>query len=216
LLMLLAIADFADDHGNAYPSVPTLATKCRMTPRNANHILSALRACGELEVRQNEGPKGCNRYRIRLGGEPLKPASPLKRASPLKPASSTPEAGFPKPLKPASDKPSLNHQEPLGVRKTRAKRPEKEHPLFIRFYGAYPRKVARLKAAEVFAEINPDETTLAAMLKAIDEQQLPRRCAEGEGQFVPHPASWLRQGRWTDEPLAPLVHVGASNGRVAL
>jgi len=30
LLMLLAIADFADDDGNAYPSVPTLARKCRM------------------------------------------------------------------------------------------------------------------------------------------------------------------------------------------
>lgn len=30
LLMLLAIADFADDDGNAYPSVQTLAHKCRM------------------------------------------------------------------------------------------------------------------------------------------------------------------------------------------
>jgi len=39
LLMLLAIADFADDDGNAYPSVPTLARKCRMKPRNANYIV---------------------------------------------------------------------------------------------------------------------------------------------------------------------------------
>ena len=35
LLMLLAIADFADDDGKAYPAVSTLATKCRMTGRNA-------------------------------------------------------------------------------------------------------------------------------------------------------------------------------------
>jgi len=34
LLMLLAIADFADDNGNAYPSVNTLAKKCRIEPRN--------------------------------------------------------------------------------------------------------------------------------------------------------------------------------------
>lgn len=32
LLMLLALADFADDDGNSYPAVPTLAAKCRMTP----------------------------------------------------------------------------------------------------------------------------------------------------------------------------------------
>lgn len=109
LLMLLAIADFADDEGNAYPAVPTLATKCRMSPRNANFILSALRETGELEVRPNEGPRGTNRYKVVTG---LKPASPLKSASPLKPTSPTPEAGFLKPLKPTSDEPSLNHQEP--------------------------------------------------------------------------------------------------------
>lgn len=109
LLMLLAIADFADDEGNAYPAVQTLAAKCRMSSRNANFILSALRQTGELEVRANEGPKGTNRYKVVTG---LKPTSPLKPASPLKPTSSTPEAGFLKPLKPTSDEPSLNHQEP--------------------------------------------------------------------------------------------------------
>lgn len=133
LLMLLAIADFADDDGNAYPAVPTLAAKCRMTPRNANLILAALRASGELDIRTNEGPRGTNRYRIVMrGAGGMKPASPLKKASPLKsispthpedhftpeaectlkPASDTPEAGFLIPLKPASDEPSLNHQEP--------------------------------------------------------------------------------------------------------
>ena len=107
LLMLLAIADFSDDDGRAYPAVPTLARKCRMTPRNANLILSALRKSGELVIQLNEGPKGTNLYYL-----PLKPASPLKDSSPLKPTSSTPEAGFPKPLKPASDEPSVNRHEP--------------------------------------------------------------------------------------------------------
>ena len=96
LLMLLAIADFSDDDGNAYPAVPTLAKKCRMSTRNANFILTALKASGELQVRANEGPKGTNRYRIVLGaqGTPLKPASPPKAPRPLKPTSP--------PLKPAS------------------------------------------------------------------------------------------------------------------
>lgn len=67
LLMLLAIADFADDDGNAYPAVTTLATKCRMRPRNAQVLLAALRRCGELDVRENEGPRGTNLYRITVG-----------------------------------------------------------------------------------------------------------------------------------------------------
>lgn len=108
LLMMLAIADFADDDGNAYPSVGTLAQKCRTTSRHVNRILAVLRASGELEIRQNEGPKGTNRYRIALKG--MTPASPLTNRSPLTPASSTPDVQVPKPLTPTSDEPSLNHQ----------------------------------------------------------------------------------------------------------
>lgn len=135
LLMLLAIADFADDEGNAYPSIGTLATKCRMTARNVNHIMVALRASGELEVLENMGPHGTNRYRITL--VTLKPASPLKGASPLKPASSTPEAGFLKPLKPASDEPSLNHQEPpVSAKPRKAGRSKSEKKTFKAWYEA--------------------------------------------------------------------------------
>lgn len=116
LLMLVVLADYSDDDGNSYPAVASLARKCRMTPRNANYILSALQESGELRVLKNEGPKGVNRYRIMINAlgqsQPLKRASPLKGASPLKPTSPTPEAGFLKPLKPASDEPSLNRQEP--------------------------------------------------------------------------------------------------------
>lgn len=110
LLMLLAIADFAGDDGRAYPAISTLAKKCRMTPRNVNLILAELRKSGELQVRQNEGPKGTNMYVIHL--DALKESSPLKDPSPLKDSSSTPEGFFPIPLKVSSDEPSVNHHEP--------------------------------------------------------------------------------------------------------
>jgi hypothetical protein len=61
LLMMLAIADFADDDGRAYPSVNTLAKKCRMKPRNANVILAALRASGELKRDGEPRPEGRQR-----------------------------------------------------------------------------------------------------------------------------------------------------------
>lgn len=66
LLMLLAIGDFADDEGRAYPSVPTLARKCRMKERNARYILAELVDSGELSIQRGKGPRGSNVYRIKL------------------------------------------------------------------------------------------------------------------------------------------------------
>lgn len=97
LLMLLAIADFADDDGNAYPAVATLATKCRMLQRNANKILANLRDSGELEIRQNEGPHGTNRYRLVVCDSPLSKRTDepsVNRQEPSEP-SATPQATFP-------------------------------------------------------------------------------------------------------------------------
>ena len=39
LLVLLAIADFADDEGKAFPSVQTLAAKSRLSESQTHHIL---------------------------------------------------------------------------------------------------------------------------------------------------------------------------------
>lgn len=110
LLLLLAIADFSDDEGNAYPAVQTLAKKCRITSRNINRALSKLKQSGELEIRLNEGPKGTNRYRVAVEGMTRTP--PLTNTSPLTNTTRTPGAGAPIPLARASDEPSGTIKEP--------------------------------------------------------------------------------------------------------
>ncbi|TWD77471.1 hypothetical protein FB547_1095 [Variovorax beijingensis] len=132
LLMMLAIADFADDQGRAYPSVSTLAQKCRVKPRAANYSLADLKESGELEIKIGRGPRGANLYRIaldRLGagredrrplqhvapmqpGAPLQSIAPPQCAAPLQPGAQTPATGCMFPLHPVAPKPSLNHQEP--------------------------------------------------------------------------------------------------------
>lgn len=87
LLMLLAIADFSDDDGRAYPSVPALARKVRMSPRNANKILAALRESGELEIKYGAGPRGTNRYRVNI---PLSELTPLSKRTPCQNGPDTP------------------------------------------------------------------------------------------------------------------------------
>lgn len=134
LLMLLAIADFADDEGNAYPAVQTLADKCRMGSRNANYILTALRESGELEVRLNEGPRGANRYRIVLESLGVQPISGVQAVAGVQCSSSTPAMGctdpcntVPHPLQPIADKPSLTTKETPGT--TKKMRASKSRPM---------------------------------------------------------------------------------------
>jgi hypothetical protein len=130
LLLLLALADFANDAGFAFPSVPTLAKKIRMTTRNARYLLSKLEESGELVIERNGGPKGCNLFRVQiLQGENFAGVKPISEGA---------ETGFPQPLKPTSPEPPLNHQEPSDVpgavpvkRKGRAKGAELTLPEYI-------------------------------------------------------------------------------------
>ena len=112
--MLLAIADFADDDGRAYPAVPTLAKKCRMKPRNTNYVLAALKSSGELHIGMQEGPRGTNLYRIALNRLGVQSSAPLQSVAPLQGSAPTPAKDCSKPLQPVADEPSLNHQEPSG------------------------------------------------------------------------------------------------------
>lgn len=58
LLVLLAIADFADDDGMAYPSVSTLGKKSRLSARQVQRAIRRLTALGELAIETGKGRMG--------------------------------------------------------------------------------------------------------------------------------------------------------------
>lgn len=64
LLVLLAIADHADDRGRAWPGIDLLARKSRLTARHVTRCLNNLVAAGELQIQNNRGPKGTNLYQV--------------------------------------------------------------------------------------------------------------------------------------------------------
>lgn len=66
LLVLLAIADFANDEGVAYPSIATLARKARLTSRNTQRAIRRLVTNGELLIEEGKGPHRTHLYRIIL------------------------------------------------------------------------------------------------------------------------------------------------------
>lgn len=128
-LMLLAIADHADDDGRAFPSVATLARKCGMTTRGAQKVIGALKADGELAVRIAAGPHGANVYQIVFAPEAtqggVNTCSGVNARSGVNRRSRRGEQAFAGPLNRRSPEPSENRQEPSEARKRAAAAPER-------------------------------------------------------------------------------------------
>ena len=161
LLMLLAIADFSDDEGQAFPAVSTLAEKTCMKPRNASYVLSDLQAGGELDIRIAAGRNGTNLYRIRLdrlhGLHPVagvQPSAGLQSVAGLHHSARRAATQCSTPLHPSADKPSLNHQEPPDTSLSRLaapKRPNCPHRELIAIFAA---KVPELPKPRIEMWIN--------------------------------------------------------------
>lgn len=74
---------------------------------------------------------------------------------------------------------------------------------FELFWKAYPKKVAKKVAYQSYSKISQSKEQLQIILKAIEEQKQSIDWTKDDGQFIPHPATWLNQGRWTDELQKP-------------
>ncbi len=74
-LVLMALADIADDLGVCWPSHPTLALKCSLTDRTVRRVLSALQAHKLVFIEPRFKPTGSrtsNRYRLAVDIPPDK------------------------------------------------------------------------------------------------------------------------------------------------
>ena len=70
---------------------------------------------------------------------------------------------------------------------------------FERFWSAYPKKVGKDAARRWWGKRKPDDAMLAAILAAIAVQAKSAQWAKDGGQYIPHPTTWLNEGRWQDD-----------------
>ena len=89
---------------------------------------------------------------------------------------------------------------------------------FLKWWEAYPRKVGKLRAEKCYAlavkqlgkrEGMRSNEAQARLLQAAKDFRL--RAEKMQPEFVPHPATWLAQGRWDDEPDQPLTSTTAAS-----
>ena len=72
---------------------------------------------------------------------------------------------------------------------------------FDTFWRAYPRKVGKGDARKKFAKALT-KTSFENIMEALGEVKASAQWQKGDGQFIPHPATWLNQERWEDDPSA--------------
>ena len=73
---------------------------------------------------------------------------------------------------------------------------------FDAFCEVYPRKEALEAAWRVWRKLQPDDDLTQRILAAVDWQRRQENWQRERGRFVPLPAKWLQDQRWTDEPPA--------------
>lgn len=88
-ITLLAIADYVDENGVAWPSMKTLASKTSMSESSVRRQIQRLEDEGFIEVTAGERPNGSqtsNRYRLRMAPPSQNDRGPLSTVTPPEPS----------------------------------------------------------------------------------------------------------------------------------
>lgn len=209
-LVLLAIADAADDRGlNAWPSVATIASKCNVSSRTVQRAIYALEELGELRVVKQAGGHGAmradrrpNRYELpKFHGvterhpEPSDGVTSCQNGVTDCPDGVTPvtQRGDTGVTQPVLD-PSLNQN-------------TRERDGFAEFWKRYPRRTdkghARKAWPKAIQRAAKDGLDLDALLERVDAYAANVEAHDTDKRFIAYPATWLNGDRWNDELVEP-------------
>jgi hypothetical protein len=69
---------------------------------------------------------------------------------------------------------------------------------FDTFWQVWPKKVNKVKAEQAWFKLQPDETLRKIIVAAVEKQSRQAKWLEKDGEFIPHPSTWLNGRRWED------------------
>lgn len=197
-IVLIVLANYADkDNASCWPAIGTIAGCCELTPETVRRTLRKLETKGlvasEQTYRKN-GAKSTNLYRLRIeAGAP--PAGQGVHPTPDEGRRGAPDEG--------------NHPLPQGGSTTLNRQsnhqPKQNGADFETFWKAYPKKVGKRAALRAFKALGAERPPVAELVEALERHKKAAGWLVERGKFIPHPTTWLNQGRWEDElmPDAP-------------
>jgi hypothetical protein len=87
---------------------------------------------------------------------------------------------------------------------------------FDEFWKNYPRAKNKKAALKAWNKLEPSQELRATIQQAIVSQSGSKQWQKDNGEFIPHPASWLNGERWDDvlEPANSPIKPQSLNGRM--
>ena len=189
-MVLLVIADHGNDEGvEAWPSQATIATKASISIRTVQRCVNNLVKAGYLKMEKHAGGSiNCredrrpHRYTINLNRVRGDNMTGRKRGD-------------------TSDTNGATIATDTG-RQPRPKNHTNDSPLdtpFDEFWKIYPRKVAKTEAKKAWDRAVKKTPAGVILLGAKRYADDPYR----QPAYTAHPATWINQERWGDDPLPP-------------
>lgn len=183
-LVLLALADAANDAGRCWPSVLTLCSKTGLSERTVQRCLAELESLGWLNRGLRDGHSSM--YVV---------CNPRQDDTPV---TLTPPSGWhptPVTLTPHPRQPDTHNR-------NRTQKNPKEafaQTSFAQFWSAYPKKRSKGQAEKAWSSLKPNEQLIADILEAIQRAKTSEQWRREGGAYIPYPATWLRAKGWEDE-----------------
>lgn len=227
-LVWITLLALSDRHGVAEASIPGLADMAKVTLELCEDAILKLSSpdrysrTKDFEGRRLEECDGGwrlinhGKYRAKMSADDRREYNRLKQAEHRAKAAmsmtvndtlekSAPSAHTEAKAE-ASPKAKAGDQNP-PVRALRSlTKPATEPEAFTAFWRAYPKKVGKGAALRAWSKTDPP---LEAVLSSLEWQCRQPDWLRDQGQYIPHPATWLNRRGWEDEPF----HAPASEMR---
>ncbi len=225
-LILLTLADFADEHGRSWPAVETIAFRAECSVRAAQQALADLADAGLIRLDRHAGRQNTNLYTLQFQNFPPPPEPRKKGAAPAPPPADDDVKGAAHDIKganpgrPSAPEPSGTVKEPRE--RTASQTAPPPDPIVQALADAYPDAPPALSPIEVnllaqvhlhLTDLQPDDwLALGAWNRAPDRirgrslwPRSRREFLENMFEAVEHIRKWWRKDgrRWHQRTSAP-------------
>jgi DNA-binding transcriptional ArsR family regulator len=191
-LVLIKLADNANDQGECWPSYQHIADQCEISRSTVKVHIRELEKAGFLrrEFRRKGELNQSNLFHLALSGGAT--------SAPGGGAAENPPGAAENPGGGAAAAPRTSHSsEPVKEPKSLCSSEATES--FDRFWKLYPKKRSLKEAKKAWEKLKPNSELQQILITALGKQCLQHDWVKDGGQYVPLASSWLNGEKWTDE-----------------